>query len=114
MTQEPYGDPALLLRSVLADLARTAYGLLGQHADAEDAVQNGCFKLIMAWPRVAGLATAGEQRAYLIRIVANEALQILRDPHRRWEHLGAEAERAVTHHSFEDEIQAKEDLRLVW
>jgi len=115
MTQEPYGDPALLLRSVLADLARAAYGLLGHHADAEDAVQNGCFKLIMAWPRVAGLATAGEQRAYLIRIVANEALQILRDPHRRWEHLGAEAaERAVTHHSFEDEIQAKEDLRLVW
>ncbi len=115
MTQEPYGDPASLLRSVLADLARAAYGLLGHYADAEDAVQNGCFKLVMAWPRVAGLATAGDQRAYLIRIVANEALQILRDPHRRWEHLGAEAvERAVTHHSFEDEIQAKEDLRLVW
>lgn len=115
MTQEPYGDPASLLRSVLADLARAAYGLLGHYADAEDAVQNGCFKLVLAWPRVAGLATAGEQRAYLIRIVANEALQILRDPHRRWEHLGAEtAERAVTHHSFEDEIQAKEDLRLVW
>jgi len=115
MTQEPYGDPASLLRSVLADLARAAYGLLGHYADAEDAVQNGCFKLVMAWPRVAGLGTAGEQRAYLIRIVANEALRILRDPHRRWEHLGAEAaERAVTHHSFEDEIQAKEDLRLVW
>ena len=28
--------------------ARAAYGLLGHHADAEDAVQNGCFKLIMA------------------------------------------------------------------
>lgn len=115
MTQEPYGDPASLLRSVLADLAGAAYGLLGNHADAEDAVQNGCFKLIMAWPRVAGLATPGEQRAYLIRIVVNEALQILRDPHRRWEHLGADAaERATAHHSFEDEIQAKEDLRLVW
>lgn len=57
MTQEPYGDPASLLRSVLADLARAAYGLLGHYADAEDAVQNGCFKLIMAWPRVAALAT---------------------------------------------------------
>jgi len=120
MTQEPYGDPVSLLRSVLADLARAAYGLLGHHADAEDAVQNGCFKLITAWPRVAGLATPGEQRAYLIRIVLNEALQILRDPHRRWEHLGPDAaERAVTlysvtQHSFEDEIQSKEDLRLVW
>jgi RNA polymerase sigma factor (sigma-70 family) len=115
MTQEPYGDPASLLRSVLADLARAAYGLLGHYADAEDAVQNGCFRLIMAWPRVAGLTTPGEQRAYLIRIVINEALQILRDPHRRWEHLGADAaEPAITHHSFEDEIQAKEDLRLVW
>jgi RNA polymerase sigma-70 factor, ECF subfamily len=115
MTQEPYGEPASLLRSVLADLARAAYGLLGHQADAEDAVQNGCVKLITAWPRVAGLATPGEQRAYLIRIVLNEALQILRDPHRRWEHPGVDAaERAVTQHSFEDEIQAKEDLRVVW
>jgi len=120
MTQDPYGDPASLLRSVLADLSRAAHGLLGHHADAEDAIQNGCFKLIMAWPRVAGLATPGEQRAYLIRIVVNEALQILRDPRRRWEHLGADAaERAVAQYSvaqysFEDEIQAKEDLRLVW
>jgi RNA polymerase sigma factor (sigma-70 family) len=115
MTQEPYGDPASLLRSVLADLARAAYGLLGHHADTEDAVQNGCVKLITAWPRVAGLATPGEQRAYLIRIVLNEALQILRDPHHRWEHPGVDVgERAVTQHPFEDEIQAKEDLRLVW
>ena len=115
MPQEPYGDPASLLRSVLADLTRAAYGLLGHHADAEDAVQNGCWKLMMAWPRVEGLATPGEQRAYLIRIVINEALQILRDPRHRWEQLGADAAgRAVAQYSFEDEIQAKEDLRLVW
>ena len=115
MTQEPYGDAESLLRAVLAELMRVAYGLLGNHADTEDAVQNSCVKLMTAWPRVAGLATPGEQRAYLFRIVLNEALQILRDPHRRWEHLGVDAaERAVTEHSFEDEIQAKEDLRLVW
>lgn len=120
MKQDPYGDPAELLRSVLADLARAAYGLLGQHADAEDAVQNGCYKLIVAWPRVRSLATPGEQRAYLIRIVINEALQILRDPYRRREQPGPDAAEgavtlySVTASSFEDEIQAKEDLRLVW
>ena len=115
MAQEPYGDPASLLRSVLADLTRAAYGLLGHHADAEDAVQNGCCKLLAAWPRVESLATPGEQRAYLIRIVLNEALQILRGPHFRWEQLGADpAGRDVTQYSFEDEIQAKDDLRVVW
>jgi RNA polymerase sigma factor (sigma-70 family) len=115
MSHEPYGDPGSLLRSVLADLTRAAYGLLGHHADAEDAVQSGCCKLLTAWPRVEGLATPGEQRAYLIRIVINEALQILRDPHHRWEQLGADAAgRDVTEYSFEDEIQAKDDLRLVW
>jgi RNA polymerase sigma factor (sigma-70 family) len=115
MPQEPYGDPASLLRSVLDDLTRAAYGLLGQRSDAEDAVQNGCCKLITAWPRVEGLATSGEQRAYLIRIVINEALQILREPRHRWEQLGADAaDRSVAEYSFEDEIQAKEDLRLVW
>jgi len=115
MPQEPYRDPVSLVRSVLGDLSRAAYGLLGHYADAEDAVQNGCCKLVMAWPRVAALATAGEQRAYLIRIVVNEALQILRDPYRRWEKLGADASgRAVLESSFEDEIQAKDDLRRVW
>lgn len=71
-----------------------ACGLLGHHADAEDAVQDGCCKLLAAWPRVAALATPGEQRAYLIRIVINEALRMLRDPRHRWEQLGADA--AVT------------------
>jgi DNA-directed RNA polymerase specialized sigma24 family protein len=46
MAQELFGDPASLLRSVLDDLTRAAYGLLGHHADAEDAVQNGCCKLL--------------------------------------------------------------------
>ena len=115
MSQEPYADPASLVRSVIADLARAAYGLLGHHADAEDAVQNGCYKLIVAWPRVEGLATPGEQRAYLIKIVVNEALQILRDPRRQREQLGADvAGLPSMQPSFEDEIQAKEDLRLVW
>ena len=115
MPQEPYGDSGSLVRSVHADLARAAYGLLGHHADAEDAVQSGCFKLMTAWHRVGRLDTAEKQGAYLMRMVLNEALQILRSPYRRWEDLSAgTAERADTRPTFEDEIQAKQDLRLVW
>jgi RNA polymerase sigma factor (sigma-70 family) len=115
MPQEPYGDSGSLVRSVHADLARAAYGLLGHHADAEDAVQSGCFKLMTAWHRVGRLDTAEKQGAYLMRMVLNEALQILRSPYRRREDLGADtAERADIRPSFEDEIQAKQDLRLVW
>lgn len=115
MPQEPYGDAESLVRSVHSDLARAAYGLLGHRADAEDAVQNGCFKLLTGWRRIGRLDTAEKQCAYLMRMVLNEALQILRSPYRRWEDLGADAaEQAGTRPPFEDEIQAKQDLRLVW
>jgi RNA polymerase sigma factor (sigma-70 family) len=115
MPQEPYGDAEALIRSVHADLARAAYGLLGHHADAEDAVQSGCFRLMSAWHRVGRLGTAPEQCAYLMRMVLNEAFQILRSPHRRWEDLDADpADLAGRGPSFEDEIQAKQDLRLTW
>src|SRR6266536_3303629 len=115
MPPAQYGNAESLFRAVHADLARAAYGLLGHHADAEDAVQNGFCQLMVAWHRVGNLATPGEQRAYLIRIVLNEALQILRYPHRRWERLGVDAAKAVaTRESMDDEIQARDDLRLVW
>jgi RNA polymerase sigma factor (sigma-70 family) len=115
MPPAQYGNAESLFRAVHADLARAAYGLLGHHADAEDAVQNSFYQLMVAWHRVGKLATPGEQRAYLIRIVLNEALQILRYPHRRWEHLDADAAKAATAQvSIDDEIQARGDLRLVW
>jgi RNA polymerase sigma-70 factor (ECF subfamily) len=115
MPQAPYGDAESLFRAIHAELARAAYGLLGNHADAEDAVQNGFYRLMMAWERVGRLATPDEQRAYLMRIVLNEALQILRYPHRRWEHLDADAgQHQAIQESFEDAIQARHDLRLVW
>jgi RNA polymerase sigma factor (sigma-70 family) len=115
MSHEPYGDAESLIRSVHADLARAAYGLLGHRADAEDAVQSGCFKLMTAWHRVGRLDQAEKQRAYLMRMVLNEAMQILRSPYRRWEDLDADAaERASSQSSLEDEIQAKQDLRVTW
>jgi RNA polymerase sigma-70 factor, ECF subfamily len=114
-SQAPYGDAESLFRAAYDDLMRAAYALLGNHADTEDAAQNGFHKLMLAWARVGGLATAGEQRAYLTRIVVNEALQILRFPYRKWERLGiAPGERGDPHESLDESVQAREDLRLVW
>lgn len=113
--QAPYGDAESLFRAVYADLMRAAYPLLGNHADTEDAAQNSFYRLMVAWHRVAGLPTAGGQRAYLIRIVINEALQILRYPHRRWERLGAyTGEYAAAEEALDEKVEAREDLRLIW
>jgi RNA polymerase sigma factor (sigma-70 family) len=115
MSQDPYGDAESLLHAVYADVVRIAYGLLGNRPDAEDIAQNGCYKLMLAWPRVAAMPTAGNQRAYLIRIVINEALQFLRHSRRRREHFGADAgQNEATQESFEDAIPAREELRFVW
>jgi Sigma-70 region 2 len=62
MPPAQYGNAESLFRAVHADLARAAYGLLGHHADAEDAVQNSFYQLMVAWHRVGKLATPGEQR----------------------------------------------------
>lgn len=114
-SEGPYGDAESLFRAAYDDLVRAVYALLGNHADTEDATQNSFHKLMLAWTRVGGLPTAGEQRAYLIKIAVNEALQILRFPYRKWERLGAAAgERGGPRESLDDSVQAREDLRLVW
>lgn len=114
-SEGPYGDAESLFRAAYGDLVRAVYGLLGNHADTEDATQNSFHKLMLAWTRVGGLPTAGEQRAYLIKIAVNEALQILRFPYRKWERLGGAAgERGGLRESLDDSVQAREDLRLVW
>ena len=112
--QAPYGDAESLFRAAHADLMRAAYALLGNRADTEDAAQNSFCNLMLAWDRVAVLRTAGEQRAYLIRIVINEALQILRYPHRRWERLVDTGEYAADQESVDEKVEAKEDLQLAW
>jgi RNA polymerase sigma factor (sigma-70 family) len=113
--QAPYGDAESLFRAVYGDLMRAAFALLGNDADTEDAAQNSFHKLMVAWTRVGGLPTAGEQRAYLVRIVINEALQILRYPHRRWERLGVDAEEwGAIQEPPDESVQARADLRLAW
>lgn len=111
---ERYDDAESLFRAAYPDLIRAAYGLLGNRADTDDAVQNGFLKLMVAWPRIASLPPA-KQRAYLVRIVSREALQILRYPHRSWERRGVEAEESASAHlSVAENVQAREELRLVW
>jgi len=69
----------------------------------------------MAWQRVAGLPTARQQHAYLIRIVTNEALQILRYPHRKWEQTTSDVvEQESSQRSLDENMHAREYLRLVW
>jgi RNA polymerase sigma-70 factor (ECF subfamily) len=86
----PYGDVELLIRAMHAELGSVAFRFLGNRADAEDAVQSACIKVLGCWPKVAGFATLAQQRAYLMTIVSNEALQIRRRAYRRRELLVVE------------------------
>lgn len=83
--QDPYLDLESLVRGIHGELGRVAFRCLGHRADAEDAVQNACIKVMRCWPEVACLKTATRQRAYLFKTVTNEALQILRQPYRKRE-----------------------------
>lgn len=115
MPQAPYGDAESLFRAAHNELMRVAYALLGNHADTEDAAQDSFFKLVTAWHRVEGLPTPDEQRAYLFRIVINEALHILRYPHRRWERLGVDTDQdGASGEALDEQVQARADLRLLW
>jgi RNA polymerase sigma-70 factor (ECF subfamily) len=119
--QDPYLDIESLIRAIHGELGRVAFRCLGHRADAEDAVQNACVKAIRCWPEVARLGTAGRQRAYLVKTVTNEALQILRQPHRRRELLTVEGtEPGETEPGWLPELPggpghtARERLRRVW
>ena len=108
-----YRDVESLIRATHAGLVRAAFRLLGNRADAEDAVQEGCIKVMLRWPMVGGLATARQQRAYLLTVVMREALQILRQPYRKRERpeAGAAEDARITD---EAGLEAGEQLRAVW
>lgn len=84
--QPPYRDIEALIRATHRECGGVAFGIVRNYADAEDAVQSACIKVLEMWPKVNGFSTAGRQRAYLLRAVRNEALQILRRQKRRKEH----------------------------
>jgi RNA polymerase sigma-70 factor (ECF subfamily) len=86
----PYCDIESLIRATHAELGGVAFRCLGNKADAEDAVQTACIKVMRCWAKVRGFATPEQQRAYLVTTVTNEALQIRRRAYRRREVLFAE------------------------
>lgn len=83
--QPPYHDIEALIHATHSESTRAAFRILRNHADAEDAIQSACIKVLLMWPKVSGFPTAGKQRAYLHSTVRNEALQILRKRQRRKE-----------------------------
>lgn len=113
---DPYRDIETLIRATHAELGGVAFRSLGNQADAEDAVQSACLKALRCWPKLAGFETAAQQRAYLITTVANEALQILRRPHRHREVFAVEGGDPSWVPDFPGgHGQApREHLRLVW
>lgn len=114
-TEGPYDDLESLIRVTHKDCARVAFRILGRHADAEDAMQNAYVRLTLNWPLVRSFATARQQCAYLLRVVANEALQIIRVRGRGPGPIDAElAESLHSPDSVAEQVEAREDLRSVW
>ena len=112
----PYRNMESLIRATHAELGRVAFRSLGNHADAEDAVQSACIKVLRCWAKVAGFATAAQQRAYLVTAVANETLQMRRQSRRRREVLAAEDAEPGWMPEFPGGYgdTASEHLRRVW
>lgn len=112
----PHRDIESLIRATFPELGRVAFRCLGNRADAENAVQSACIKVLRCWAKVSGFSTAAQQRAYLVTTVTNETLQMRRQPHRRREVLAA----ADTEPGWVPEFPggrgqtAAEHLRLVW
>lgn len=125
MTAEPGGlsapphvssdDIEPLVRAMSGLLFRIAFRILGNHADAEDAVQNAWIRAMLCWPRVASIAAADEQRAFMVHVAVKEALQIIRKRYRRRESLGADGkENPRALEPVAEQVQVREELRLTW
>jgi RNA polymerase sigma factor (sigma-70 family) len=111
----PYDDLESLIRATYKDCGRVAYRLMGQVDDAEEVTQEAYLKLTASWPRVRALPTAGSQYAYLLKIVTNEALHVMRLRQRRPEYLSADiGEGARTCEDVEERALARVDLQRVW
>jgi RNA polymerase sigma-70 factor, ECF subfamily len=112
----PHRDIESLIRTTHAELIRVAFLCLGDPDDAQDAVQRACIKVLRCWAKVAGFETAAEQRAYLVKTVTNETLQLRRQHRRRREILVAEDTEPGWMPEFPggDGQIAAEHLRRVW
>jgi RNA polymerase sigma-70 factor (ECF subfamily) len=104
-----------LVRAMSEALFRIAYRILGNRADAEDAVQNAWVKVLRTWPRVGSPPTWEEQCRLMVKVAVNEALQLIRKPYRRRESLGTDGkEKPGISEPVEEHVQVRERLRLTW
>lgn len=111
--EAPYADIECLVRATHYECYRTAFRILGRDVDAEDATQNAYARLTLKWPGVSSFETAGRQRAYLFKVVTNEALQIIRARGRKPEYTDTDAPEGVSiSEHVEEQVLAREDLRL--
>jgi RNA polymerase sigma-70 factor (ECF subfamily) len=101
--QPPYRDIEALIQVAHRESTSAAFRIVRNHADAEDAVQSACIKVLQMWPMVSGFPTAAKQTAYLRSTVRNEALQILRKRQRRKEYydLDESADQRIGEHLAE-------------
>jgi RNA polymerase sigma-70 factor, ECF subfamily len=111
-----YCDVESLIRDTHRELGRIAFRYLGNYADAEDAVQQACVKVMRCWPVVASLPSAARQRAYLVRTLINETFQIRRQAYRKRELFTLESMDPGWVPDFPGASgqAAKDDLRRVW
>jgi RNA polymerase sigma-70 factor (TIGR02957 family) len=103
------GAPFITHRSLLFTVA---YELLGSAADAEDIVQE-------TWLRWSGIGEAGQAavadpRAYLVRIVSRQALNLLRTRARRREDYAGEwlPEPVLTTSDVADDVELAESVSI--
>ena len=80
--EEAWDHPAALARTYAPMVYRLAYARTGSREDAEDVMQEVFLRLLRAGPSFADEAHA---RAWLIRVAANCAADLLRLPWRRRE-----------------------------
>lgn len=80
-------------------LYRTAYLLAGDHAGAEDLLQNAFAKLYLAWDRV---RDHGALDGYVRRIMVNEHHSLWRRAWKRREHPTDTIPETGTHDSYDD------------
>jgi RNA polymerase sigma-70 factor (ECF subfamily) len=111
----PSDDIECLVRAMSERLFRIAFRILGNHADAEDAVQNAWINAMRSWPRVGALPTRAEQCAFMVTVVTNEARQLKRWRYRKREGLGVDGkENPGVPEDEEMHLEVKEKLRLAW
>lgn len=98
-TQDKDADFSAYMSARQAALYRTAYLLAGDHAGAEDLLQNAFAKLYLTWDRV---RDHGALDGYVRRIMVNEHNSLWRRAWKRHEHSTDRLPESGTHDVYDD------------